>query len=269
MPVSRANGIDIWYEVAGDGPAMVLIHANPFDHDLWLYQRAHLSTWFKVIAVDLRGYGRSTKMTQPFTLTDLCDDVVGVMDDLGVARAVCMGCSVGSGIAILLGLDRPDLFDALILVGGNSGTSSRFQRRIDEYRNDLGGYHIKHMRELVSPAFAESKLGRYLLDMFVQREPRLNGDAIAQVFAAGNGTDTTARLPQMKVPTLVINGEFDHSLAAGRRTASLIPGAVNRVLPGTGHACCIEDPAGFDRLVIEFLQARGLMPGIENQKSES
>ena len=49
MPYSRANGVDIWYEVTGDGPAMVLIHANPFDHDLWMYQAAHFSTWFKVV----------------------------------------------------------------------------------------------------------------------------------------------------------------------------------------------------------------------------
>ena len=96
--------------------------------------------------------------------------------------------------------------------------------------------------------------------MFVEREPRLEGEAIAQVFRAGNSTDRTPRLPEMKVPTLVINGEFDHSLAAGRRTASLVPGAEHRVLEGTGHACCIEDPAGFDDLVIAFLRSRGLMP---------
>ena len=78
MPVSRTNGVDIWYEVKGDGPAMVLVHANPFDHDLWMYQSAHFSTWFKVIGVDIRGYGRSAKVTTPYSLKDMCDDVVGV-----------------------------------------------------------------------------------------------------------------------------------------------------------------------------------------------
>jgi len=62
------------------------------------------------------------------------------------------------------------------------------------------------------------------------------------------------------VPTLVINGAFDHSLKAGQRTASLIPGAKHKVLPETGHACCIEDPAGFDALVLDFLGARNLLP---------
>jgi pimeloyl-ACP methyl ester carboxylesterase len=260
MPVSRANNVDIWYETAGDGPAMVLIHANPFDHDLWLYQTAHFSTWFRVIGIDIRGYGRSSKVTTPYALKDMADDVVGVMKDLGIARAVLGGCSVGSSIALLLALDRPELFDAVFLVGGNSGSSSRYQGRVDGYRKDLGDYHIRHMRELVAPAFADSRLGRHLLDMWVEREPRLKGEAIAQVFMAGNHTDSTERLPTMKVPTLVINGEFDHSLPAGRKTAGLVPGAEHKVLPGTGHACCLEDPAGFDALVIAFLRSHKLMP---------
>ncbi len=239
---------------------MVFIHANPFDHDLWLYQKAHFSTWFRIVSIDIRGYGRSVKMTEPFTLEDMCNDVMGVLADIGAKRAICVGCSVGSGTAILLGLDHPDTFDALVLVGGNSGSSNRFQKRIDNYRADLSGYHLKHLRDLVSPAFAESRLGAHLLNMFVERQPQLKGDAIAHVFAAGNSTDTTARLPSMRVPTLVVNGELDHSLAAGQRTASLIPGAHHRIMPRTGHACPIEDPAGFDVFVIAFLEERGLMP---------
>jgi pimeloyl-ACP methyl ester carboxylesterase len=260
MPYSNANGVDIWYEVKGDGPAMVLIHANPFDHDLWLYQAAHFSTWFKVVGIDIRGYGRSSKVTRPYALIDMVEDVVGVMNDLKIAHAVLMGCSVGSGTAILLGLEHPELFSAIVLVGGNSGSSNRYQGRIDGYRRNLTDYHIKHLRELVAPSFADSRLGRHLLNMWVEREPRLSGQAIAQVFMAGNHTDTTERLPTMAVPTLVINGELDNSLPAGLRTASLIPGAVHKVLPGTGHACCIEDPSGFDRLVIDFLRERHLMP---------
>ena len=262
MPYSRANGVDIWFEVKGDGPPLVLIHANPFDHDLWLYQSAHFSTWFSVVAIDIRGYGRSAKVTTPFSLKAMCDDVAGVMDDLQIARAIVMGCSVGSGIAIGLGLDHPDRCEALVLVGGNSGASDRYMKRVEGYRANLSDYHIKHMRELVAPAFAESRLGRHLLSLFVEREPRLQGDAIAQVFTAGNSTDRTPRLHEIRAPTLVINGEFDHSLAAGRRTASLVPGAEHRVLAGTGHACCIEDPAGFDALVLEFLRARGLLPSL-------
>ena len=260
MPYSNATGLKIWYEVKGEGPALILVHANPFDHDLWLYQSAHFSTWFRVVSIDIRGYGRSAKHETPFALKDMCQDVVGVMKTLRLKRAILMGCSVGSGIAILCGLDHPDLFDALVLVGGNSGSSDRYQKRIEGYRDNLKRYHIEHMRELVAPDFAETELGRHLLNIWVERQARLSGEAIAQVFVAGNTTDTTDRLPNMKVPTLVINGEFDHSLPAGQRTASLIPHAHHRILAGTGHACCIEHPARFDRLVIDFLTSHRLMP---------
>jgi 3-oxoadipate enol-lactonase len=112
----------------------------------------------------------------------------------------------------------------------------------------------------VAPGFPDTPRGKYLLNMFVEREPRLVGEAIACVFRAGNSTDTTPRLLEMRVPTLVINGEHDHSLPAGQKTAALIPNGMHRVLPGTGHACCLEDPAGFDALVVEFLSEHGLMP---------
>ncbi len=261
MPYSTANGLSIYYEVSGAGFPFVMVHANPFDHNLWMYQVAHFSTYFKVIALDIRGYGRSDKPTTPFSLRDMADDVLGVCRDEGVIEAILGGVSVGSGIALLLGLEHPKMFKALILVGGNSGGAGSIDDRIHGYtKTGVANYHIQHLRELVAPEFPETKLGRYLLNTFVERDPWLSGECIAQIFRARGGTDMTPRLGDMKVPTLVINGEYDNSLKAGRRTASLIPGAVHKVLPGTGHACNIEDPATFDEFVIEFLRANKLMP---------
>jgi len=261
MPYSSTGGVRVYYEISGTGPAMVLVHPNAFDHHFWMYQIAHFSTWFKVIAVDLRGYGRSDQVETPFSLENLCEDIVGVLRKEKIDSAIVCGCSVGSGISILLGLDYPEYFKALILVGGKSGVSERFQKRIQGYtRTGLETYHIKHLRQCVTPEFADSRLGNYLLHLFYERRPRLSGKAIAQVFRAGNSTDTTDRLHTMQVPTLVINGEHDRSLADGRQTAALIPKASHNILPQTGHTCCIEDPAGFDALVIEFLESLGLMP---------
>jgi 3-oxoadipate enol-lactonase len=263
MPYSTASGIKIYYEVSGAGVPFVMIHANPFDHNLWMYQIAHFSTYFKVIAIDIRGYGRSDKPTTPFSLKEMADDVLGVCRDEAVKEAILGGVSVGSGMALLLGLDHPGMFKALILVGGNSGGAGSIQERIYGYTKvGVEAYRIRHLRELVAPDFPETKLGNYLLNTFVERDSWLEGEAIAQIFRARGGTDMTSLLGSMTVPTLVINGEYDNSLAAGRKTASLIPGAIHRILPKTGHACCIEDPAGFDDLVIEFLHANRLMPAV-------
>jgi 3-oxoadipate enol-lactonase len=258
---STANGLKIYYEVSGEGLPLVLVHANPFDHNLWMYQIAHFSSYFKVIAMDIRGYGRSDKPVTPFTLGDMADDVLGVCREEGVTEAIVGGVSVGSGIALLLGLRHPALCKALILVGGNSGGAGSIAERIHGYTHTgIEKYHRQHLKELVAPKFPESKLGSYLLNTFVERDPWLSGECIAQIFRARAGTDMTSSIGSIKAPTLVINGEYDNSLKAGQRTASLIPGAVHRILPNTGHACNIEDPAVFDGLVIDFLQAQGLMP---------
>jgi 3-oxoadipate enol-lactonase len=261
MAYSTANGLKIYYELSGEGLPFLMIHANPFDHNLWMYQIAHFSTFFKVIAVDIRGYGRSDKPAAPFTLRDMAEDVLGVCRDEGVQEAIVGGVSVGSGIALLLGLEYPELCKALILVGGNSGGAGSIDDRIHGYtETGVEKYHIQHLKELVAPGFPETKLGNYLLNNFVERDPWLSGECIAQIFRARGGTDMTPRLAAMTVPTLVVNGEYDNSLKAGQRTASLIPGAAHRILPNAGHACNIEDPAGFDGFVIEFLRARALMP---------
>ena len=261
MPYSTETGVKIYYDVTGEGAAMVLIHANTFDHNLWLYQIAHFSTWFRVIAVDIRGYGRSDKVIEPYSLDDMVNDVIGVCRKESVDKAVFGGISVGSGIAILLGLDRPELADALILVGGASARPEGYEKRIEGYeQSGVAAYQRGHMEDCVAPGFAQTRLGNYLLDIFTERGARLDGKAIGRVFRARGDAHMTPRLGAMTVPTLVVNGAYDMSLEAGRETASLIPGAWHRVLPGTGHVCNIEDPAGFDAAVIEFLEHRGLMP---------
>ena len=260
MPYSSSNGPAIHYEVSGEGPPLVLIHANPFDHHLWLYQVAHFSTWFRVISIDIRGYGRSDKPTEPFTLEDMAGDVAGVCAAEGVRDAIVAGVSVGSGIALLLALDQPGLVRALVLVGGNSGPGGSIERRIAGYAGTgVSTYHAEHLKEVVSPGFPETRLGGYLLGIFAERGPWLSGDSIGQIFRARAGTDMTPRLGDIAVPTIVVNGEHDQSRSAGQRTASLIPGARHRVVPGAGHACNLEDPAGFDALVVDFLQANGML----------
>lgn len=265
MPYSIANGIRIYYEVSGDGFPFVMVHANPFDHNLWMYQISHFSTYFRVIAMDIRGYGRSDKPASAFSLKDMAEDVLGVCRDENVKEAVLGGVSVGSGIALLLGLDHPEIFKALILVGGNSGGGGRIEDRIYGYtKTGLEKYHRQHLEELVSPEFSKTKLGSYVLQTFTERDPWLSGEVIAQIFRARADTDLTHRLGDMKVPSLIINGEYDNSLPAGKKTAALIPGAVHKILPKTGHACCIEDPAGFDALVADFLSTHGYMPPAGN-----
>ena len=256
MPYSQSNGLRIYYETYGEGPPLVLIHANPFDHRLFVYQIAHFSVFYRVIAIDLRGYGRSDKPEQAFTLSDLTRDVLGVCADLGVRRAIFAGVSVGSGIAMQIALDHPDMVRGIVLVGG----SSRGPRNIEDIvrgfeEQDLKSYLLILMRRYTAPGFADSPIGRWTLNLFVEQVDHLSPRAIAQVFRARASFDMSARLGAIHQPTLVINGALDGSLPAGQETASLIAGARHVVIPEAGHACCIEQPEAFDAAMLDFMQA--------------
>jgi 3-oxoadipate enol-lactonase len=262
MPFASNRGVDIYYEVYGDGPPMVLVHANPFDHRLFTHQIASFSPYFRLVAMDIRGYGRSDKPETPFTLNDMADDVLAVCAQEKISRAIFMGVSVGSGMSLLIGLERPQMCDAVILVGGSSKGGADIGARVAGYTSaDLRGYQRSHIRELVAPGFCETTLGAWVLDLFSANAHTLSGPCIVQIFRAREGCDMRDRLAGMKPPTLVVNGAHDVSLQRGGDTASMIPGAQHVVLPGTGHACCIEDPAAFDRVVTEFLRANRLWPG--------
>lgn len=260
MPFSTRNRVKIHYEIHGDGPPMVFVHANPFDRRLWLYQIARFSPFYRCIAIDLRGYGLSAKPEGvKFTLKDMTLDVLGVCDDIGIERAIFVGCSVGSGIAMLIATEMPERAEAVVLVGGSSSGPQNVENIAAGFSQaGLGDYLLTLMRGYVAPGFADTSQGRYLLDLFVEDAAHLSASCIAQIFRARASYDMTDRLPAMNVPALVINGAHDNSLAAGTRTASLIPGCMHAVLPNTGHACCMEDPAAFDDAMIRFLRAHKL-----------
>jgi 3-oxoadipate enol-lactonase len=261
MPFAANRGVNIYYETYGDGPPMVLVHANPFDHRLFTYQIASFAPYFRLVAMDIRGYGRSDKPATPFTLNDMADDVLAVCAQEQIVRAIFMGVSVGSGMSLLIGLDHPEMCEGVILVGGSSKGGADIAGRAKGYTSaDLPGYQRAHIRELVAPGFCDTKLGAWVLDLFSEQAHALSGPCIAQIFRAREGCDMRDRLAGMKPPTLVINGAHDVSLQRGGETAAMIPGAQHVVLPGTGHACCIEDPAAFDKAVIDFLKANRLWP---------
>jgi pimeloyl-ACP methyl ester carboxylesterase len=255
MPYSSRNNVKTYYEVSGEGFPLVLVHANPFDRRMFIYQVAHFSTLFKVINIDLRGYGYSDKPAIPITMTDLCDDVVAVCRQEGMREALFLGVSVGGVMGLQLGLDHPEIFKALILVGCSSMPGDRYQSRIDGYlKQGVANFHIQHLTDLVSKDFPQSKLGQYLLGMHTEMDSKLSAPAIAEIFHALQNRDLTVRLPELKMPVLIMNGEFDNSLKRSKEMSTKIAGAEHRTIPGAGHACCLEDPATFDKNVLAFLE---------------
>lgn len=281
MPYANNDGVRIRYVTAGDGPPMVLVHATPYDHDMWLYQIAHFSTWFRVIAIDMRCFGRSDKVGAPFAFEDMTGDVLAVCRAEKATGAVLMGASVGSRLAIRLAHDAPEWFRAAVVVGGNaqaSGSAGKPESGSDERRNERIRRYIEgpfeetyrwQLESTVSEAFLDTPLGGHLMAMFMERARCLDGPAIANVFKATGFLDMRDLLPDIRAPFLVVSGEYDRSIPAARETARAIPDARHVIVPGAGHACPIEDPAGFDSEVIAFLKEKGLMPSIGGRQRDA
>jgi 3-oxoadipate enol-lactonase len=226
---------------------------------MWLYQLAHFSRRYTVVAPDLRGYGRSDKPETPFTFADMADDVLRVIRDRGHTRIALAGVSIGATLALAIALDHPELVRALVLVGGEAGNPPVFARLAEDYAaRPLAEQRRVHMQMIADAGFARGALGRYLLETALETTPELSGRAIAEIFRARTAVDLRERLGEVAVPTLVVNGATDVSLESGLYTASRIPGALHRIIPESGHLCCLETPAAFDRAVLEFLDGQAM-----------
>lgn len=185
------------------------------------------------------------------------------MQDEGASQAILLGAIMGARMAMVLALQHPNAFKALVLVGGSSVPASpdHFNAQIHGYRDQgVSALHRGHLDRLVSAAFATSRLGGYLLSCQTGLDSELSRHAIARVFEALSSNKVADRLGSIEQPTLVVNGEYDIALSRGRESAQRIPNGHHAVLAGAGHACFLEDPAGFDALVLDFLGNHGLMP---------
>ncbi|GAB3284164.1 alpha/beta hydrolase [Sinomonas notoginsengisoli] len=261
MPVSTAlnpaDGIEISYEAAGEGPAVVLLHGSALSKAIWRglgYVRA--LDGFRVVRVDLRGHGRSGKpdYADAYRMTSHTGDVLAVLDAEGIHRAHLVGYSLGSRVAFSLAATVPDRITSLTALGGT-------------YRPQGG-----EVAKVFFPGYLEAlQTGR--IEAFVEgldaagkrvdpatRQAFLANDPAA-LSACFTGTEEDPGLPeavvaQLTLPALLMAGTRDpQRLADSRRAAELMPNARLVELPGRTHAATLA-PAGpiLDELV-PFLRA--------------
>ena len=127
----HANGQQLYYEVHGNGPPLVLVMGIGYDSSLWtLAQVPALSTQFQVVLVDNRDAGRSSKASHPYRIADMADDLAGLLDALGIPQCHLLGLSMGGMIAQEFALRHADRLDRLVLTG-TGAAPARSRRRSD------------------------------------------------------------------------------------------------------------------------------------------
>jgi pimeloyl-ACP methyl ester carboxylesterase len=247
------------------GPPMAFVHPNPMDQSCWLFQMAHLSTWFRCIAIDVPGYGRSPKASEGLTLGDMAEACWEALDsEMAGEKAVLVGCSVGSSIVQQMYHVRPAQTAAIVVSGtgyNKPGTVAPFAAgRIQDYEAEGLAFRWRYTFQDLSPAFRATPLAHFFADMFMERNATADVASIVHQFRALGAPRPEHFFSGIRCPTLILTGTEDVAHAGALELKDHIPDAELRVLPGAGHACHMEQPWLFDRLLVEFLKPRGLFP---------
>jgi pimeloyl-ACP methyl ester carboxylesterase len=262
---AAVNGARLYYEVAGSGPALTLIHAGIADSRMWDDQFAVFAERFRVVRYDLRGFGQSEMPAGPYTMRD---DLRALLHALGIARTHLIGVSMGGSIALDFTLDFPELVSSLVLVAaGISGSKpSDFLREqwtaleaVME-RGDLDAVNELELRLWVDGA---GRTPDQVNPSVRERVRVMNAGVLANEARNEQGQlarpldpPALGRLDEIAAPTLVIVGTLDvpDILENADLLAAPIPGARKVVLPGVAHLPPLEVPAEFNRLVLDFLR---------------
>ena len=227
MPFADNNGVQIYYEVEGVGPPLILLHGSSQSHETWRLSGYGdgLGGDYQLVLMDARGHGKSDKPhnTESYRAELMAGDVVAVLDDLGLPTVAYFGYSMGGRIGYYLAKLAPDRINALIIGGAppSAPPSAASQAEIDTLRR--GGVEAVAAGRSSAPE---------------QRAITLANDPeawIARLEGFAASPPVTDVLETIAVPTLLFAGDADPRFDQVKSTATQIPGAEFRAFPGLNH----------------------------------
>ncbi len=267
MPSIEVNGVSIYYEEAGSGTPLVFSHEFAGSHESWEPQIRFFARRYRVITYNHRGYPPSTVPDDPSAYSEehLVADLRGLLDALGIERAHIAGLSMGGAVTLKFAIAHPDRCIGAVVAGAGSGADNHEEwvrsgletaRRFEEEWESTAGAYAE------GPARVQ----------FKQKDPR-GWQAFADLFLKHSaiGSAHTFRgvqlkrrtiyeveddLTRMRAPVLIMVGDEDEPcLKPALFMKEHIPNAGLVVLPRSGHAINLEEPALFNQFVMDFLTA--------------
>jgi len=270
MPTARVNGISIHYEEVGQGLPLVFVHEFAGDAQSWLPQMRFFGRRYRAIAYNARGYPPSDvpKDVAAYSQEQAAEDIRGVLDALGIARAHVCGLSMGGYATLHFGLRHPGRALSLVVAGAGYGSVAAER---DRFRQDSDATVKRFEADGMAKVAALYARGPTRVQ-FIDKDP-VGWQEFHDKLAAGSaeGHALTMRGVQMKrpsifeleaemrkleVPTLIVTGDEDDPClepAIFMKRAIRSSGLV--VLPKSGHTINLEEPDAFNRAVLDFLTA--------------
>jgi len=254
----KANGIEINYEKQGRGPVVIMSHSLACTLHMWDEQATALAGRYTVVRFDTRGHGQSSAPEGAYSLDQMCDDLKGLLDGLGIKETHFVGLSMGGMIGQTFALKHPAMIKSLVLCD----TTSRYPAAASSIWEDrIKTVSAKGMEPMVAgtlerwftaPFRARRRDVMERVGAMIRNTPPAGYVGCCHAIPKINVTD---RLKELRCPTLVIVGEEDPGtpMEMAREIHSALPGSQLAVLRSASHLSNVEQPEEFNRALLGFL----------------
>jgi pimeloyl-ACP methyl ester carboxylesterase len=254
MALLKRDGVNLYYEVHGDGPVILLTHGYSATAQMWTGQIAPLSKKHKLVIWDMRGHGQSDYPADQneYSEEKTVADMAALLDAVGAKTAIVGGLSLGGYMSLAFNASHPERTRALLIIDTGPGYKN------DQARDGWNKTSLARAEKFEKEGLPDT--ARASAEVRLARHRDATGLARA---ARGMLTQRNARviasLPTIKVPAVVIVGADDTPfLAASDYMAAKIPGAKKVVIEGAGHSANIDQPEAFNAALVAFLDGAGL-----------
>lgn len=255
MPHARINGIELYYEVHGEGPAIVLAHGGGGNHLSWWQNVPELSRHYRCVTLDHRGFGDSRDVADGPGASAFVEDLRQLLDHLGIERAALVGQSMGGWTVLGFAVAHPERVSALVLCDTGAGVDDpEVVRELSTIREAGRG----NLAQILTRAYAKDFPTREPVRHFLyQQISGLNRHIPANLLPALMGLKHRLDpIIEKRIPTMLIVGEED--ALASPRVMEMIAGKIPRSrfvkVAGAGHSVYFERPAEFNQLILDFLK---------------
>ena len=260
MPILEHDGADLFYQVEGDGPPLLLINGLGHPSDMWWRVLPWLTAHVTTIRFDNRGVGRTgIGAERPYSIERMALDARAVLHAAGFARSTVFGVSMGGSIAQELALTDPEAVERLVLGCSAPGGTDLVidEEAVALLRNRAAMTPQEIAEGTITFGYAPGTLRAEInADLAVRAaNPTDPLGYMAQLADAGAWRGSLARLPGLAMPTLLIHGDVDRLVPVenSRRMVAVMPGARLEVIPGAGHIFWTDQPERTRAVLESFL----------------
>jgi 3-oxoadipate enol-lactonase len=260
MPTIQVNGTELYYELHGPEDAEVLVLSNGIlmSTASWGFQTPVLAKHYRVLLYDCRGMWKSAHPKGPYTMELHADDLVALLDVLNIKTAHIAGISYGAEVSMAFALKYPQRVRTLFLSSAVSWSDPVLRGFIGSWtaaarsRDPQLLFEVSYMLNFSDTYIAAN---RPAIEAAAARYAQLDMEAVLELLDCFDRLDLTKELHRISARTLVLVGENDilKPRKYSERIAREIPGAELVVVPGAGHAVCLEKPALFNSILLGFL----------------